>query len=303
MATSGDMIHRAFCSVYNEKARQRIEAVIIVLAIVGFFAHLGLVALQNVFGVHISDDPALQSGIAAIYTPFSFILIYEVFLLIYYLPTSFTASVAKQYEVISLLIARDIFHDISETDRGAGWMTSMDNLYLVVDAVGLLIVFYGVYKFHQLRHKAPKLEHNEKIDRFIRVKQAMALALLPAVVVMLAWSTGDWMFSAVAGDSVGIEMFKDIDRVFYDGFFKLLIIIDVLILLMSYPFTTSYAQVMRNTGFVITTVLLRLSFTSAPGLDILLVVGAITFALLTLAVYNRIEPLGEPKDAMTKPCD
>jgi len=303
MARADQTVQHLFCSVFDERVKKRFEIVIIVLAIVGFLVHLGLVGLQQTGLVHISDDPALQSGIAAIYTPFSLILIYEVFLLIYYLPSSFTASIAKQYEVISLLIARDIFHDISESDRGADWFQSIENLYLVVDAAGLLILFYFIYLFHKLRHRSPKLDHTPRIDRFITVKQVMALALLPAVVAMFLFSAGEWVMHALASESMQIQEFKELDRVFYDGFFKLLIIVDVLILLLSFPFTTSYAQVMRNTGFVISTILLRLSFTSAPILDILLVIGAIVFAYLTLVIYNRIEPLNEPGDALTRPCD
>lgn len=300
MRAGGETTDKLFGLVFNERVKQRFEVAIIVLAIVGFFTHLALVGLKQSGILALPDDPALDNGIAAIYTPFSFILIYEVFLLIYYLPTSFTASIAKQYEVISLLIARDIFHDISQTDRGEQWFSSIENLYLLVDAAGLLIVFYAIYRFHRLRQEAPRLEHTARIDRFIQVKQLMALALLPAVIAMLCFSTGEWVIHAFSSESMQLAEFKDIDRVFYDGFFKLLIIVDVLILLLSFPFTTSYAQVMRNTGFVISTILLRLSFTSAPMLDILLVVGAIGFAYLTLLIYNRIEPLNQFDDPATR---
>lgn len=295
-------IERLFCSVFDERVRHRVEIAIVAIAIVGFFAHLALVGLKQSGLMDLPDDPALSNGIAAIYTPFSVILIYEIFLLIYYLPTSFTASIAKQYEVISLLIARDIFHDISQTERGAEWFHSVENLYLLVDAAGLLIVFYAIYRFDRLRHESPKLEHTPQLDRFIKVKQVMALALLPAVIGMFLFSAGDWLVHALSSESMQLQEFKDIDSIFYDGFFKLLIIIDVLILLLSYPFTSSYAQVIRNTGFVISTVLIRLSFTSAPGLDILLVVGSIAFAYFTLAIYKRIEPMKEPDGSVDHPC-
>lgn len=296
-------VQRAFCSVFNERVKHRVEISIIALAIVGFFVHLGLVALKHSGMVDLPDDPALNNGIAAIYTPFSFILIYEVFLLIYYLPRSFTASIVKQYEVISLLIARDIFHDISQTERGENWFQSIDNLYLLVDATGLLIVFYAIYRFDKLRRESPKLGFTLQVDRFIRVKQIMALVLLPLVIAMLCFSTGEWLIHALDSESIQLQEFKDIDSVFYDGFFKLLIVIDVVILLLSFPFTKSYAQVMRNTGFVISTILIRLSFTSAPGLDILLVVCAIAFAYLTLVIYTRIEPvLVDDDDSNGHPC-
>jgi hypothetical protein len=54
----------------------------------------------------------LKNPISAIYTPFSFIIIYEV-LLIYYLPKSFTTYITKRYEIITLIIIRKLFKDLS----------------------------------------------------------------------------------------------------------------------------------------------------------------------------------------------
>jgi hypothetical protein len=54
---------------------------------------------------------------------------------------------------------------------------------------------------------------------------------------------------------------------------------------------------------VISTVLIRLSFTSAPILDIILVIGAITFAYLTLIIYNRIEPGEDPTGSVARLSD
>ena len=66
-----------------------------------FFVHLFLICLAylGLFGETPPD--LLADPIAAIYTPFSFILIYEVYLLIFFLPASITQYIAKQYEIIT----------------------------------------------------------------------------------------------------------------------------------------------------------------------------------------------------------
>jgi len=287
-----------YARLLSENIKHRVEAIIVTLGILAFFIHLVLIGLENVGWLPFNDEAIFRDPISAIYTPFSFILIYEVFLLIYFIPTSFTASIAKQYEVISLLIARDIFHDIAELDKGDAWYSSMDNLYLVLDAVGLLVVFFAIYQFHRLYERGPRAPVTPRIRRFITIKQAIAVALIPVVIGLLLFSTAAWLLAVLENHAVMLTEFKNIDKVFYDEFFKILIVVDIFILLFSFPYSTSYAQIMRNTGFVISTILLRLSFTSAPILDILLVVCAIAFGFLTLVIYNHAEAINTSEQTL-----
>ena len=71
---------------------------------------------QKRFFINIGNESLLLTNpISGIYTPFSIILYYEIFLLIYYLPRSFTTSILKQFEIISLIVIRRIFYDIPNT--------------------------------------------------------------------------------------------------------------------------------------------------------------------------------------------
>ena len=68
-----------------------------------------------------------------------------------------------------------------------------------------------------------------------------------------------------------------------------MILADVFILLLSFQYTERYSQLIRNTGFIISTILLRLSF-SADGLtSIILIISGIVFGLIILLIYNAIE--------------
>ena len=90
-----------FDKFFSEKNRNFIEKLTIWLALVGFIIHLLIILMNNSDIINLNSDyPLLSSPISAIYTPFSIILYYEVFLLIYYLPRSFTTSVLKQFEII-----------------------------------------------------------------------------------------------------------------------------------------------------------------------------------------------------------
>jgi len=103
----------------SDKARRAGERVVVAIALIAFVAHLILIGLRHVdlLPAHSHHlDELLTNPIAAIYTPFSFILVYEVYLLVFYLPQSITQYIARQYEIITLIIVRRIFKDIANLE-------------------------------------------------------------------------------------------------------------------------------------------------------------------------------------------
>ena len=127
------------------------------LASVGFVIHLSLIFLNNYNLVDLSiiNSNLLSNPISALYTPFSFILVYEAFLLIYYIPRSFTTAVGKQYEIISLIVIRKIFGDIPLIDLNENWIENSDNLQLIYDLLGILIIFFLIYLFRKTKDNLP----------------------------------------------------------------------------------------------------------------------------------------------------
>ena len=95
---------KIFDIIFSEFNRKKIENFTIWTATSGFIFHLSLVLLNNNSIISIGNESLLLTNpISAIYTPFSIILYYEIFLLIFYLPRSFTTSILKQFEIISLI--------------------------------------------------------------------------------------------------------------------------------------------------------------------------------------------------------
>ena len=101
-----------------------------------------------------------------------------------------------------------------------------------------------------------------------------------------------FLSSVININSLSITSFYDINEVFYNNFL-LLIIADVLILLLSFEYYSErYSQIMRNTGFIICTVLIRSSFSASGLSSLLLIISSILFGLLILKIYsamNKIE--------------
>ena len=278
---------KLFSVIFSENVLKTIEKYILYLASIGFIIHLSLIFLnnKNLIDLSIIESNLLSNPISALYTPFSFILVYEAFLLIYYIPRSFTTAVGKQYEIISLIVIRKIFGDIPLIDLEANWIENSNNLQLIFDLVGIIVIFFLIYLFRRTKDNLPVKSVSDKLDRFIASKKLVSIILLPILTVICILSFLSWFNGVFIYDSFDLN----INYLFFNEFFTLLILVDVFILLLSFQYTERYSQLIRNTGFIISTILLRLSF-SANGLtSILLIISGIIFGLLILLIYNAIE--------------
>ena len=83
--------------------------------------------------------------------------------------------------------------------------------------------------------------------------------------------------------------FKNINNIFFEQFFNILIIADVILLLFSFFHTDEFHKVIRNSGFIISTILIRLSFSVDGIINNILIVSAILFGLLILLIHNKFE--------------
>ena len=287
-----DNINNIFSLVFSEKNIKNTEKYILYIASLGFILHLILILLNyyNIIEISFGDSNLLTNPISALYTPFSFILIYEAFLLVYYIPRSFSTAISKQYEIMSLIIIRKIFKDIPLVDLNANWLTTSNNLQLIYDLLGILIVFFLIYLFKKIRKKSPKKFNSKNLDLFIASKKIISLLLTPILIIVCCLSFYSWLIGI--GDETAIS--ENINYLFFTDFFTLLILADVFILLLSFQYTERYCQIIRNTGFIISTILLRLSFSTNGLSSILLIISGIIFGLLILYIYNLIaeEDLG-----------
>ena len=280
-------IEDLFSRIFSEKVIKKFEKYILYLASLGFVIHLTVILLNNynlielsVVGTNLFSNP-----ISALYTPFSFILVYEAFLLIYYIPRSFTTAVGKQYQIMSLIVIRKIFKDIPLVDLNANWVENSNNQQLIFDLVGVLIIFFLIYLFKITKERLPIKPVSDKLDRFIASKKLVSIVLLPTLFAICIMSFVNW-FSGVFIEETFNE---NLNNLFFNEFFTILILADVFILLLSFQYTERYSQLIRNTGFIISTILLRLSFSVSGLTSILLIISGIVFGLIILLIYNAIE--------------
>ena len=279
-------VDHIFDTVFSDKSQKSFEKYILLLATGGFIIHLILIYL-NKYG-YISFDfnnTLLLDPISALYTPFSFILVYEAYLLIFYLPNSFTVTVVKEYEIISLILIRKIFKDFPLVNLDVPFFSDENNIQLLYDLSGILVVFFLIFLFKTTAGRPKTVKPDARLKKFISQKKLISLLLVPTLLSLAGWSFYSWFNSAVLGNGTS----QDINYLFFVDFFTILILVDVFILLISFRYTERYSQLIRNTGFIISTILLRLSFAATGLVSVVLIASGVLFGLIILAIFKRME--------------
>jgi hypothetical protein len=292
MTTRNTFFYSIYQLFLSKETKEKSERITLYIGIAGFFIHLILIFLveMGIFGESYQSK-LLNGPIAAIYTPFSFILIYEVYLLIYYLPKSITIYIGKQYEIITLIVIRRLFKDLSNLELTANWFNSKDDLQFTYDMTASILLFYLIYWFYRL---SPKESARKKTDdtlpnvtnQFVNLKKILATIAVPILVGLAIHNFFHWANETFYSNELSL---KNINNVFFEQFFTLLILFDVMLLLFSFFYTDEFHKVMRNSGFIISTILLRLSFAADGIVNTILILTAVLFGILILYVHNQFE--------------
>ena len=278
----------------NESLKPKIEKGVLWLAIVLFLAHLLFIFLVDFGILNLAYFKDLGiNPISAIYTPFSIILIYEDYLLVFYLPKSITNYIGKQYEIITLILIRKIFYDLSQLEFSDNWFSIQGDLKFTVDIVSTLILFVLIYFFYKLNKKLEikTKELTEKTKHYIKLKRIFAGFLVPLLIVLAVYSFVDWLYESTINPYNISYSISEINNIFFDDFFTVLVLTDVLLLLLSFLQTDKFSRVIRNSGFIISTILIKLSFSADGILNAILIVAAVLFGVLILWIYSLYQKL------------
>ena len=231
----------------NPDVRRRVEGTLVTTALVLFGLHLALYGMHAFWGLGLPDS-LFAHPLQTLYTPFSVILIAEVYLLVYYLPTSFARSLGKQVEIVALIEIRSVFKDLDATSSWPWEAAFFPHMLSALVLGGMLVLFY-----HLLPRRKARIEESE-LKQFVRFKTALAGLLAVAFVVLSVYSLGTWLWEIVTTPD---HLHSDLNHVFYNEFFTALILVDVLLLVVSFRYLDDFGMVLRNSGFIVATILLR----------------------------------------------
>ena len=124
---------------------------------------------------------------------------------------------------------------------------------------------------------------------FIKIKKILALLLVPIFIFLSIYSFTIWINEIIFSDVNSTNSFSNINNIFFEQFFNILIFADVLLLLFSFYLTDDFYKVMRNSGFIISTILIRISFSTTGLVNNLLIICAILYGLFITIIHNKFE--------------
>jgi len=217
----------------------------------------------------------------AILLPFTLLLLAEVISLVFALAQSVASAVAKQLEIMSLILIRQSFKELTYFPEPIVWDTTSGEisrrvLYILSDSLGALIIFALIVVYTRLQHHQPISGDADARSNFVAAKKLIAVLLLVSLGVLGAQVAWSWILIGTS-------------QSFFEIFYTVLIFADVLIVLISLRYSVAYPVVFRYFGFAVATVMIRLALTAPRVIDAALGVAATLFAIALTWVYNRAE--------------
>lgn len=220
----------------------------------------------------------------AVRLAFDLLLLIEVFGLIFGLAGSVANAMGKQFEILSLILLRQSFKEFVYFDEPIKWeQISGSVLHILSDAGGALVVFVLVLFYYRLQ-KHRRITNTKDFAIFLDIKKTIAIVLL---LLFFGIGINYWWQWAKTG-----ELYP-----FFEIFYTVLIFSDILIVLVSLRYSKIFGIVFRNSGFAVSTVLIRLALSAPPFINVLLGIAAVSLGIgLTLA-YNFFATLPETETA------
>ncbi|MFW5702440.1 MAG: hypothetical protein ACOCXP_00550 [Candidatus Dojkabacteria bacterium] len=280
--TIGERIDKAYNFCLAPQCMHGAERNVAILAAVSFVVHIAAVELAK---LGVLDNQFLKDSdiLDTLFTPFTVILIYELFLVIAAIAVSIPESVGRQYQAISLIIMRNLFKDISTLGEALLAATALGQISLLFYDMGATVAAFAlVIAFYFIKRKAYKFDFEEQMSpQYIKMKRTAALATLAGSLVLVIvtilgmnWRVGffDAMYQL------------DLNQVFQD-LFTLLIVVDVFVVILSAIYSDRYETIIRNGSLVFSSIIIRLSITAEPPFNNVYAITGMIFGVLVYATY------------------
>lgn len=214
----------------------------------------------------------------AVQAAFTVVLILEVISLIFTIPCSFSRSVGKQFEILALILMRNAFKELSYFPEPIAYIGNELAIQRILsDGFGALAIFalLGFYYKVQVRSTGEETLKPTDLLSFVAAKKGIALVLL----ALFAYLGIDSLISTV-NDTPHSD--------FLHSFYTILILTDILVVLLSQCYQPSFYAVFRNSGFALTTLIIRIALAAPHSFNILLGIAAAMFAIMLTLVSRTL---------------
>ncbi|MEG2171836.1 MAG: hypothetical protein RRY29_01090 [Desulfovibrionaceae bacterium] len=267
-----DYIHH----VWERPRTQRVMAAIIFFIFIG--ALIGIECNREGF-----FPPALAAVVPtnhfhAINLAFTLILGMEVMGLILSISCSLSRSLGKQFEIMVLILLRNAFKELAYLPEPVSLAMGMQPVYrIAIAATAALAIFICLGYYHHLRSKQNYIKNPHERMLYVISKKLIALVLL---ILFIAIATRDGILFLISGR----------EEPFFETIYTVLIFADITLVLIAQRFMPSFHAVFRNSGFVIATLIMRLSLSATSPWDAAASLFAAVYVLGLTWATNRFTP-------------
>ncbi|MDO5535950.1 MAG: hypothetical protein Q4F72_00260 [Desulfovibrionaceae bacterium] len=265
-------LYDALNEFWESQRTQRAVAAIILLL---YFAALAGIELKN-WGVLPPWLAAVtpNSHSWAILMAFTLILGVEVISLIFCISDSFSRSVGKQLEILALIQLRGAFKELGALQEPITIANHWEPvLHIALAAAGALLIFIALRVFMRLSGKRMNT-HKPTCIVYVYSKKLLCLMLLGVVVVIGVMHT-------VAFFQTGQS------QRFFETVYTALIFADITLVLLAQRYMPAFNAVFRNSGFVVGTLMMRLSLSAAAPLDTLIALFSAGYVIVLVWSFNH----------------
>ncbi len=241
-----------------------------------FILSVFLTFLNN--NLNISDSVSKylpDSYFFAVESVFKLLLAIEIIEMVFVLSHSITNSIAKQFEILSLILLRQGFKEFAQVDLPILPEIIIEHAgNILTDIFGALIIFAGVLIFTRMQKHEKITKTTEDNKNFISAKKGLAVFMIFAFI-------GIGIYDIVLYFN-GAETFK-----FFSMFYTVLIFTDILIVIIALRYNHLYCVVFRNTGFAVATILIRFALSLPQFYNAAMGIISVIFVIGISIIYNK----------------
>ncbi len=284
------IVDNIFDILYNRIESIKSFKIISTSLVVIFISSLFLIFLNNIFELpEFISKQFSHNYFFAVETVFMLLLAVEIIEMVLVLPQSITDSIAKQFEIFSLILLRQGFKEFSHIELPIELESAIEPAsHLLSDIFGALFIFAGVLVFTKMQKHRKITKNNIENKRFISAKKGLALVMIAA-------------FIGIGFYDVYLFINHNETFQFFSMFYSVLIFSDILIVIISLRYSHLYCVVFRNTGFALATILIRFALSLPHYYDAAMGIIAMVFVIGISFIYNRfMKKLEKENELITK---
>lgn len=209
----------------------------------------------------------------AIEFSFNFLLFFEMIGLVFAIPQSIASSIAKQFQIMSLIFLRTSFEELSNLSLNAQFQEQITIITrMAVDASAALIIFLLTFWFYSLQKHRQITDETEK-TRFITLKKTIAMGVLVGLLISVLFDIREYIDNGLFRPS-------------YPLFYLILIFADMLLMLAAFRYVIHYPNIFRYSAFVLITIFIRMALLAPVYYNAVIGIGTVLFGIGVAYIHN-----------------